>query len=268
MVSMLETQPQQGFQGSSSSQPSHQATPSRAPNVGQNERSVSVAAGAILALLGLRRMSLPGCIVAGVGGAMIYRGVTGYCNLYGALGIDTHGSVEEDVAKHGIHIEQAFLINRSAEDLYNDWRNFENLPNTMSHLESVQVLDNRRSRWVAKAPRIVGGQVEWEAEITADEPNSRIAWRSVPGATIENFGEVRFSPALGDRGTEVHVTMKYLPPAGRLGHWAATMFGASPSHQIREDLRNFKRRMETGEVPTVEGQSRGTCMGLGKREGE
>src|SRR5262245_59496652 len=134
----------------------------------------------------------------------------------------------------------------------------------MNHLESVQVIDDRRSKWVAKASRVPGGgRLEWEAELTSDSPNRLIAWRSLPGSQIECEGEVRFAPALGDRGTEVHVSMRYLPPAGRVGHAVAALLVQSPWRLIREDLRNFKRVMEVGEVLTNDGQPRGTCLGTG-----
>jgi len=241
-------------------------------NVGQGERAVSVAAGSILALLGLSRRSLPGVLVGAVGGAMVYRGVTGHCHAYEALGLDTSraglndGSRrDEQIARRGVEIAQAFLINKPARELYDFWRNFENLPRIMSHLEWVTVTDDKRSHWVAKAPRLAGGKVEWDAEITTDEPGSRIAWRSMPGADVDNAGEIRFGPGLGDRGTEVHVSMKYVPPAGKLGHLIASMLGENPKRVIREDLRNFKRIMELGELPTIIGQSHGTCTGQGKR---
>jgi uncharacterized membrane protein len=242
-------------------------------NVGNNERLVSVAAGAIVALQGISRGSVPGLLCAAVGGMLIYRGATGKCPVYSALKVDTasrsNGRLpDEEIDEHGIHVEQAFLINRSADELYQYWRNFENLPSIMTHLKSVQVLDDRRSHWVAEAPRIAGGSVEWDAEITSDEPAQRIAWRSLPGSQVQTKGEIRFSKALGDRGTEVHVFMNYLPPAGKLGHWLATVFGESPRRQMRDDLRNFKRVMEVGEIPTTKGQPRGTCTGQGKREGE
>lgn len=250
-----------------------QGSPQQHTNVGGGERVASVAAGAILTLLGLERRSLPGLLVAGVGGGLLYRGLTGHCPGYEALGIDTGpGSeaaggwrLEEEISERGIHVEQAFLINRSPEDLYAFWRNFENLPGIMTHLKSVRTTEGGRSHWVAEAPRIAGGQVEWDAEITADEPNRRIAWRSLQGSEIDCTGEIRFSPAKGDRGTEVHVFMDYVPPAGRLGHWIATLFGDAPRRQMRDDLRNFKRLMEVGEVPAVEGQPHGTCMGGGMR---
>jgi uncharacterized membrane protein len=256
--------------------PSQKQSSDAQVNVGSQERNVSLAAGAALSLLGLSRRSLPGLLVAGVGGMMIYRGTTGHCHAYDALGINTaedeqHESgqnrTEESLNERGIHVEQTFTINRPAEQLYSFWRNFENLPVIMTHLRSVQMTGDRQSHWVATAPSIAGGTVEWDAETTEDRPNSLIAWRSLPGSTIESRGSVRFAKAMGDRGTEVHVTMDYLPPGGKVGHWIATIFGTSPRRQMREDLRSFKRMMEIGEVLTTEGQSRGACLfGGGKRE--
>lgn len=238
-----------------------------AVNLGDTERKVSVAAGAIVALTGLARRDLAGLLIAGVGGALVYRGLSGTCPLYQALGMNTADDAA-DQTRRGIHIEQAFLVNRTPEDLYTYWRNFENLPNVMTHLKSVKVLEGDRSEWTASAPRIAGGEVTWEARITRDEPNHAIAWKSVPGAAVDTRGEISFSPAMGDRGTEVRVSMQYNPPAGRLGHWIAKLAGESPEQQIREDLRNFKRMMETGEIPTTVGQPRGTCTGQGKYEGQ
>lgn len=241
--------------------------PSRV-NVGQKERNVSMAAGAIAALQGLSRGSLPGLLSAAVGGYLIYRGATGQCPLYRSLGIDTyhlHGEPPGDeISEKGVHVEQAMLIQRPAEQLYQFWHNFENLPRFMSHLVSVQRLDERRWHWVAQAPRLAGGQVEWDAEVTADEPSRRIAWHSLPGSQVQQLGEVRFSPAPGDRGTEIHVFMDYVPPAGKLGHLIALLFQQDPAQQMREELRNFKRLMETGEILTTVGQPRGTCTGAGK----
>jgi len=245
-------------------QSSEQASEAPPVNVGDGERAVSTAAGAVLAALGLSRFSLPGLLVAGVGGALIYRGMTGHCSLYASLGLDTSHELgedaEEELAERGVRVEQVFLINRSAAELYQYWRNFSNLPNIMSHLKSVTVGEGGRSHWVAKAPAIAGGKVEWDAEITDDETDALIAWRSLPGSDVDCAGRVTFSRALGDRGTEVRVSMSYIPPAGKLGDWIAKLFGKSAKQQIREDLRTFKRVMEVGEAPTIEGQSRGTCV--------
>jgi uncharacterized membrane protein len=222
-------------------------------NVGRSERTYSVAAGSLLALLGISRRSTPGLIMAALGGGLIYRGVTGHCQLYEALGIDkSHdGAKPEDYFERGIHVEQVYTIAKSSQELYAFWRNFENLPKIMTHLELVRCQDGRRSHWVAKAPGIAGGKVEWDAEIINDEPNALIAWRSLPGADVDNAGSVRFVPAPGDRGTEVRVVIDYIPPAGRVGKWIARLFGEEPQQQIRDDLGNFKRKMETGELPST-----------------
>jgi uncharacterized membrane protein len=124
-------------------------------------------------------------------------------------------------------------------------------------------MNDGRFHWVAKAPSIAGGQVEWDAQITADEHGSLIGWRSLPGSQVDHVGQIRFEKALGDRGTNVHVFMDYMPPAGKLGHWLATLFGEAPPRQMRDDLKNFKRMMETGEILTTVGQPRGTCTGEG-----
>lgn len=229
-------------------------------NVGDSERAASAVAGVIVAAVGLSRGSLPGLICAGVGGALIYRGVTGHCPASAALGVDT----AEDTQR-ALEVEQTFLINRPAAELYAYWRDLTNLPKIMTHLDEVRVVDEVRSHWVAHAPRIYGGHVEWDAEIVRDVPDAAIAWRSVPGGDVDNSGEVRFVPALGDRGTQVHVSMRYAPPGGRLGQLVATLAGEGPNAQVREDLRTFKRVMEVGEAPTIVGQSHGTCTGRGMR---
>src|SRR3954462_12779934 len=93
-------------------------------NVGGAERAVCVAAGSILALQGISRGSISGLIGAAVGGLLVYRGASGHCGLYEKFGINTAEStgpqnvaeLDEEIDSRGIHIEQAFLINRSAED--------------------------------------------------------------------------------------------------------------------------------------------------------
>jgi uncharacterized membrane protein len=255
----------------SSQQAGQLGTRPQTANVGEKERNVSMAAGAILTVQGLSRMSLPGLVTAAVGGMLLYRGATGYCHMYSAMGIDTRHQdgehVADPIADKGIHVEQAMIINRSPEELYQFWRNFENLPQIMTHLIEVRRVDERRSHWVAKAPKIAGGKIEWDAEITADEPNSLIEWRSLPGSQVDHVGQIEFAPAAGDRGTEVHVFMDYVPPAGKLGHILAVMLNDSPARKMRDDLRNFKRLMETGEILTVEGQPTGTCMKRKQPEG-
>jgi uncharacterized membrane protein len=228
-------------------------------NVGSAERWLSIAAGSALAALGLIRRSPAGLAAALAGGFLVYRGATRRCPVYGSLGVST---AEEDrgegrmiASVRDVSIERWNTINRPAEELYAYWRNFENLPSFMNHLESVRVHDDGRSTWVARAP--VGMTVQWIAEITEDVPNERISWRSLVNVDVQNEGTVEFRPAPGDRGTEIHVSISYRPPWGIVGSAFARLFGDEPAQQIEEDLRRFKQLMEAGELSTIDGQTHG-----------
>ena len=166
--------------------------------------------------------------------------------------------------EQGIHVEKYITINRSAAEIYQFWRNFENLPSFMNHLEAVEVLDEQRSRWQAKAP--LGFKVGWEAAIIDDTPNERISWRSLAGADVPNAGSVRFKPATGGRGTVVAVTIEYDPPGGAVGATIAKLFGKEPGQQVQDDLRALKQVMETGEVVRSEGSLRGAPIGQRKAQ--
>jgi uncharacterized membrane protein len=146
----------------------------------------------------------------------------------------------------GIHVKRSITVARPREEVYSFWRDLQNLPRFMKHLESVAVTGDRRSHWKAKAP--AGSSVEWDAEITADQPNELIAWHSLDEADVRNSGMVRFIQAPGDRGTEVHVDLRYDPPGGALGALFAKMFGEEPGGQIADDLHRFKQVMEIGEL--------------------
>lgn len=147
-------------------------------------------------------------------------------------------------------IRRAVTVRVPRREAYEAWRDFANLPRFMNHLEAVQVIDERRSHWVAKAPG--GRRVEWDAEIGQDQPGELIAWRSVGGSQIANSGRVRFIDAPGDRGTEVHVELEYAPPLGAIGATFAQLLGEEPAQQASDDLRRFKQIVETGRVPWSE----------------
>jgi uncharacterized membrane protein len=149
------------------------------------------------------------------------------------------------------HVQEAITIARPAEEVYRFWRSFENLPRFMAHLESVQVLDERRSRWRAKGP--AGTRFEWEAELVEDVENERVAWRSIEGSDVRTSGAVRFQPAPGARGTEVRVDLHYNPAGGALGRGIAWLFGEEPQQQVRDDLRRVKQILETGELLLSDG---------------
>ncbi|HEX6044671.1 MAG TPA: SRPBCC family protein [Pyrinomonadaceae bacterium] len=160
---------------------------------------------------------------------------------------------------HGIHASGTCIVNRSPEEVYTFWRDFQNLPRFMRHLESVEESGAGRSRWRAKGPV---GPVEWEATIIADEPGRVITWRSLEGSDVDNAGAVRFEGAPGGRGTIVRVNMQYNPIAGALGAAVAKLFGEEPEQQMDDDLRRFKQVMEVGEVVV----SDATLLGTGYME--
>jgi uncharacterized membrane protein len=154
-----------------------------------------------------------------------------------------------------IHATAAVTIRRSPDEVYAAWRDLSRLPTFMQHLESVEPLGDRRSRWRAVAPG--GRTVTWEADIIDERPGELIAWRSVDGADVRNDGVVRFRPAPGDRGTEVHVDLRYDVPGGSLGVAVATIAGREPRQQLRDDLRRFKQVMEAGSIVRSDGSPDG-----------
>ncbi len=213
-------------------------------NVHEVERIGSVLLGGGLTFFGLKRGSLAGWIAAAVGGSLVYRGVGGHCLLYQWLGIDTaqgRGAATAIPSKRGVRIEHSVIIQREAEELYDAWRHFKGLPDFMTHLESVEELDDRRSRWTAKGP--LGTTISWEAEIISERPGELIAWRSVDGSIVDTAGSVRFEPS-GASATQITVNLKYNPPAGKAGAKLSQLFGADPDQQIVADLQRFKKIME------------------------
>jgi uncharacterized membrane protein len=234
--------------------------PKHAVNVGRNERIASMIGGGALALMGLRRGSWSGLALAALGGEFIHRGATGYCPIYQALGVRSaskgQGADTTSVPYElGVRVERAVTINKPREEVYRFWRNLENLPRFMKHLESVRLIDGRRSHWVAKGP--AGRTAEWDAEIINEIENELIGWRSLEGAQVDNAGSVHFKSAANGRGTEVRVLLQYNPPGGAVGAALAKMWGEEPGQQIDEDLRRLKQILEAGALPTTEGQPHG-----------
>ena len=161
---------------------------------------------------------------------------------------DAPPTARTDLSPQRALTAQAVTIARPADELYAFYRDFANLPRFMDNIVRIDVLDDRRSHWVVKAP---GGQtVEWHATVTAEEPGRSISWQSDEGADIPNSGKVEFADA-GARGTVVTATIAYDPPAGVVGKIVAKLFQREPAIQARRDLRRFKQLMEAGEVATA-----------------
>jgi uncharacterized membrane protein len=219
-------------------------------NLGDTERWASGALGGALALLGVRRGGPGGALALLAGMALAGRGITGYCPLAARLGPNPG---ERHVAKKlgwssAAAVTRAVTIAKPPAEVYRFFRDFSNLPTFMRHVERIDVLDEKRSHWVVRAP--FGRTVEWDAIVTEDRPDERIAWKSAEGADVRNTGAVEFLRAPGDRGTEVRATIAYEPPAGQAGRIFAKLWGEEPGKQAHDDLRRLKQFLETGEVPT------------------
>lgn len=193
--------------------------------------------GGALAILGLSRRSKAGLAAAAAGGLLAYAGARASAQSRDSI---TRSSI---------------LVNCSPSEAYQFWRNFENLPRFMRHLESVTVLDGNRSKWTAIGP--LGTHISWYAEIVNERENEVIAWRSLVDSDIAVNGVVKFSPAPANRGTIISPIVAYTPPGGKVGHSLIKLFGKNPGFLMRQDLRRLKALIETGEIPTIEGQSHG-----------
>jgi len=240
-------------------------------NVGRMERWLSLVAGGALIAYAIKRRGTARQPAALAGAVLMHRGATGHCYAYQALGI-THapdvrafdrgtGIIADRGSdtrrrlggRRGIHVDESVTINRPIAEVYRFWRNFENLPRFMNHLQAVSAREEGISHWVAKGP--AGTTVEWDARIINDVDNKLIGWQSLEGSTVATAGSVNFDET--DRGTVVRVRLQYNPPAGKLGSAVAWLFGEEPGLQIHDDLRRFKALLETGEIPTTEGQTSG-----------
>jgi len=160
----------------------------------------------------------------------------------------------------GIHAQGTCIVNSTPEEVYQFWRNFQNLPRFMRHVESVEELEGGRSHWKVKGP--AGMEVEWDATIVADVPNELITWRTLENSDVDHAGAVRFERAAGGRGTIVKVNIEYMPIGGLIGATVAKLFGEEPEQQLDDDLRRFKQVLEVGEVVV----SDATLLGTGYME--
>ncbi|MBA3488030.1 MAG: SRPBCC family protein [Longispora sp.] len=150
-----------------------------------------------------------------------------------------------------MELTATITIRKSTSVVFAFWRNFENLPTFMAHLDEVRTKSDRTSYWRASAP--FGQAVEWDAEITEEIPGERIGWRSTEDADVPNAGKVWFVPAPDGVSTEIHVVLVYDIPGGALGKAVAKYFGEEPHQQLDDDLRRLKQVLETGEVVRSDG---------------
>lgn len=220
---------------------------SETPNVDTAERIISVIGGIYLAFKGIGQIKKHPVLALQetvAGGLLIYRGATGFCPVYASLDKD-------GVDIRAIHISESFIVDRPKSEVYAFWRRLENLPRFMKHLSTVEEHDAKRSHWRANLPGEIL-KLSWNAEITNEEENAYIGWQSVEGSMVENAGKVTFHDAIEGIGTELTVSISYVPPAGSLGQGVARLLNGLFENMVRSDINNFKNYIEGEEYKTYE----------------
>jgi uncharacterized membrane protein len=209
-------------------------------NVSNFERGLSIGMGALLiysAVKNFKKTPFRAILRAGFGAGIVFRGASGNCPVYSAMNVDgTKG--------HTVNMRTTFVVNRPRKDVYAAWRDLSSLPRFMKHLKSVHEISGTRSHWEAKIPEGSPISISWDAEIVKEEPETLLAWRSLPGSTIDNAGKVEFRDALGHQATELRVTIIYRPPAGNIGTGVAKLFNPLFRKIVKEDVLNFKQYFE------------------------
>jgi uncharacterized membrane protein len=206
-------------------------------NVPRAERIASGCLGGAAILLGLRRRSLGGLAIAGLGAAFVVRALTGRCPLYRSRAL-----------RKGIQVRRAITIQATPRQIYETWRDLEQLPRFLKHVTSVTVEEGGISRWVVEQGP---AKLEWRAEVVEDSPGKRLRWRSLPGGDIEHDGSLELHKAPGDRGTVVEVKLHYFPPGGLIVASALSGFLRKlTAVQIGEELARLQQLLETGEITT------------------
>lgn len=208
-------------------------------NVGKTERILMIAAGSYLLYRALKKKDTKKVAEGITAGTMLFRGISGYCPAYDA--INHVGSLKGD----NIVATTSLTVNKPVEEVYAAWRNLQNHPLFMSHLESVTPITDYISEWKAKLVGSVG-TVAWKAEILMDEPNKLLSWHSMPGSDVNNAGKVKFT----DNGTstDIEVTISYHAPLGKPGEVAAKLFNPIFEKKLQNDISNFKEYIENGSI--------------------
>lgn len=212
----------------------HGAT--KSGSVSPLERIIMVTSGAYLLYNGLANKE-KNLTKSSIGGGMLLRGISGYCPVYDAV-----DHLKNDKA-YNVNIRVSSIINKPLSEVYAFWRDLENLPKFMNHLESVKTINSTTSEWVAKGPAGIG-RLTWKAEIVKDEKEKLLSWKSLPDASIENVGKVVFKQK-GNK-TELDITISYHAPLGIAGESAAKLLNPYFEKIVRDDVQNLKSYLESG----------------------
>ena len=215
-------------------------------NVSVAERWISAAIGGGMIAYGLRRRRGSGALLALAGGALLLRGILGRSLFYKILGVNSatgEGMPGQGKTANLLRMDKSITIARSAEEVYRQIRELENLPSLFGHLKSVETLSGTRSRWTARMP--TGADLAWDSLLSEDRPNRKLAWHTDEESSLRSEGAIVLDPLPGNR-TQVGVHLEYSLPAGKTGRIFAKLFGKHPDRLLDEELHRFKSRLESG----------------------
>ncbi|NHZ43657.1 SRPBCC family protein [Massilia aquatica] len=211
-----------------------------------------------------RNAAMPGGGTPGLAGMLIGRmplamivGVAGAALLLRSMRNGALPGLSRQQERSGmVDIEKTISIDAAPERVYELWTSYDNFPRFMANVLEVRDLGNRRSHWVVKGP--AGSEFSFDAVLTEQVRPHRLAWRSEPGAQVEQTGSVRLEPSRG--GTLATVSLSYRPPAGAVGQAVATLFGGDPERELEEDLGRMKILLEGTPMPRAGDQPGQTPM--------
>jgi uncharacterized membrane protein len=213
-------------------------------NIGEAEQWLSVLGGLAVGWYGMTRAShKSGGYRVGwltLAGLLVARGVAGHCAVYKALGIDRRDSTDDNARSSGVRLEHSVTVQRPVEAVYAFWRQVENWPQVMPHIQSVTRSGHDRFHCSIKGA--TGTTLTWDAVITDDRPNKQISWQTLARSGGMNRGTVHFRPV--GEGTEVRMSLHYDPSGGPVGVMTGKILGDDPAHRIVEQLNSFKELMD------------------------
>lgn len=199
-------------------------------------KASTIAGGGLLGLYGLLAPRSPLATALGLAGLALIARTTAAEPVRVLARAGQHG--------RPVTTEKTVSIEASPERLYDLFSDYQNFPRFMSNVVEVSDMGGGRSHWVVKGP--MGSQFTWNAVLTANQRPERLAWKTEPGSEIEHSGSIEIVPFRSS--TRVTVRLSYQPPAGKLGHALAALFGRDPGHQLEDDLGRIKSLLERGET--------------------
>lgn len=221
-------------------------------NVGLLERIASTALGGVLVTRGIQKHSVTSIAGAVVGANLIYRGISGHCGLYSALGVNTAvvHKPGSDISAEAPEVRRSITIGRPADELFAIWRDPAKLARIVAHFAEVTPQTDGVTHWRARGP--AKQILEWYSRYIQEEPGRSLVWQSLPGSTMAHHGEITFQKGPDETGTVVALQMKFEPPLGGIGTGLVKAFHLVPRAIAGKTLRRFKSLAETGEIPTLE----------------